>query len=60
MKAILATALALAAAAPLAAEPAPDRNSDEAAVIATVEAFMSPSPASSPRSKNETAQTASV
>ena len=40
MKAILATALALAAAAPLAAEPAPDRNSDEAAVIATVEAFM--------------------
>ena len=40
MKAILATAFALAAAAPLAAEPAPDRNSDEAAVIATVEAFM--------------------
>ena len=40
MKAILAIAAALVAAAPLAAEPVPDRISDEAAVTATVEAFM--------------------
>jgi Putative lumazine-binding len=40
MKALLAIAAAQLAASPLAAEPAPDRKSDEAAVMATVEAFM--------------------